>query len=1206
MALGLLRSRPLHTSLRSVRNAVMGSPAIYSTALINELLELEKVDRHWEIAFRRRYLAGKEDDLRSIERSLKFWVTQWELGAVLIGAFILQCLYGLLTFSPLAVVIAIFAVCCLLQLRMHRDKLTLHYTFVALGAYIILMTNLIIVYPDQRVIYGGLTAIFGAAFIHLIVLMVLGRHSVDQNVERFADSCLQFRVPSLLEVQSMVIGLIIFLGICFTTVKLHYLSYTAVVTVIFTIFSRIKFGIRDEEYGENSSNFFEASLPVVRCLISVMFTAAALCVCIASLFGNHVMSVTTQESFKAWERENALEGEYTFAFQALVYLLSAACAIILIINVMLLFQKMLDSPYLAHALEHATLFMGKACLGHRGDMRYEYYAYTLDRQGRVMSVETIRKSPLMGYNRSNMTCYDVYLSMQRRALHALNQRSLYCLVPISRLYSTKRDSSALVRGRLHLERLAEQLDALVVAERKRRHEERRERERLRRLKEAMENRPSFTSTSIPAGVGLQLPPILHDSFREASDDVRSRKRSMSIPADLTLGNVDEIPAVSRHLERLYERRCVTTAITDDFYLRRRGIIDRVRSSWLEATPESLPSFHMLKPTNTCVNRDPKRGDFNFDKIDHTLSKIFRGLEIMNADEPLTGPSPISTPIIQQYGDAMHDDGLKHIDVDNNVLDIDHELVTYDLCAADYEYEEHLPVTIDIGEDTPLGMDIVPQESEVVRIDLTEERSRGPATPVADIEMQSPGSISVAMDAHSPVQYIDLGSTKNAFYSPDISNHPAKIAGEATPANSLGKWYWLDNAVDNALGDRAIPYTETQRQVSEDDAAQHRMRPIEEVLEGEYYINEKGQLVVKNDSRYVPVRYRGVRNVRNLAKYFDNGRQQMAGDDTGARSSDSDDTTPRGRDLAQVVDSPVHKMMMMVNTAANNVIPDVTSRSCGSMRILIPESMELGVSPTKVSKPFETNSLMSFGDQLPLARPNVVLTREYEVYKPFDLNNITKEMSVQPQLVANAGPTVAVEQPSESGTGDVVPAVEPSEETTHREHSVGNSDVSTDTINHMSPRTLRRLAVARHLPLALDSRHEKVFSVCPQPRRDGSVVSLAQTKKSDYFIPVATPSSKPRHAKFDGSSGCDYGNQYLYSAVESVPSPKSSRATRSAATTPNRLITPRQSWKNEFDFSPIAVHSGMDVLLELMQDMVIEDSAVDDRDSEVSHDFIFGR
>ncbi|GFE52920.1 eamA-like transporter family protein, putative [Babesia ovis] len=1181
-------------SLQSMRKVVMGTPAVYSSSLIKELLELEKVDRHWEIAFRRRYLASKEDELRAIEKSFKFHISQWEIGAMIWGAFMLHCLYGLLTLSPLAVVISVFGISLLTQLRMHRDKLTLYYTLVSLGAYIILLVNLIVVHPEHRVNYGSIITIFGLAFIHAIILAVLGRHSIGQHFERFADSCLQFRVPSLLEVQSMFFGVIIFLGICFSTVKLHYLSYTGFIVFLFTVIARAGIKVRRSRHREQNANFLEASLPVVRSLMSVMFTAAALCICIASLFNNHVLSITNQESFKAWERSHGHSGEYTTAVKGLAYIFTISCAFILVVNVLLLLKLMMGSLVLSHALEHSTLFMGKAALGHKKNIRYEYHTYTLDRNGRVMGIETIRKSPINGYNKPNMTCYDIYLAMQKKALHALNHTSLYCFVPIGPLYSTERDTNPLVRGRVSLERMADRLDMAVAGERKRRRDDRRRRERVKRLTDVSLNRPSFISSSIPAGVGLPVAELPRDTLRETCDEIRSHKRSMSIPAELSLCAVDELPVISRHMEKLYKRRCVTTAISDDFYWRKRGIIDRVRTSWLEQeTPESLPSFEVLKPTNACVYRDPQNGDFNFNKIDKELSNIFRGLEIMNGYDTATDIGPIL-------------DRLKHGRYEPRNTAV-HNVITFDI-----QDEGATPgVTIDIGDDTPVQRLTPSHQDTLMGSSRSGARYSQCTTPAALSEMVSqvhPDGINI--DVPQPVQYIDIGTAKSVYHESEWFSPEGKLLDASSPLRSLDKWHWLDSALNDAV-DVNTRSVDRNTESYNEDPVEHRMRPIEEVLEGEYYINQNGQLVVKNDdNRYVPVRYKGVRNVRNLAKYFDSRFSRMHAD---ANRGESDsDITPKRRDVAKVVTSPVHKMMML-NTGSNDVYVEHRA-NIASQQMLLADAIDVHKVAMEIASPSNDAFVdaISSREAIQTGRTNVTITREYENHKPFELVNVAESYSARQQSVDCTPEQVVAEQPS-SGTGDAkeVSIAEDiateAQEGTHREMSVGSSKASMDTVKQLTPRSLRRLAAARHLPLALDSRHEKIYSVCPQPRRDGAVVSVDAINTPNRGSNTGgTPlSAKGRGDKFEGSSGCDFGDPELYSAIESVASPTSLRS-RSPALSPSQQVTPRRNWRNEFDFSPIAVHSGMDVLMELMQDMAIDESGAEDQSSDVSHDFIFGR
>ncbi|GIX61843.1 neurabin-1-like isoform X7 [Babesia caballi] len=1197
------RRKSIRDSLRSMRETVMGSPPVDGPLLVNELRNAEKVDRHWELAFRRRYLVSKEDEWHLMARSFRFSVTQWDLNALLCGAFIMQCVYGLLCFSPLSVVISIFAFCYMIQLRTHRDKLTLYFGLTTFGAYIILMVNLLIVQPEHRVSYGWVTAVFGASFVHLIILATLGRYTAGRRFERFAEACLQFRVPSMLEVLSLVTGVTAFLGAVFATVRLYCLAYTAFVVVFFVVFGRMRFADpakladrRDSEEENPRRNFMEACLPVVRCLISVMFSASAVCVCVASLVPGHVLTLRNQEAFRVWESKNALRDEYVFTCECLAYLLTVACAIVLAIQCMVLLQLLLHSHALRRALEHSSLFMGKACMGRKGNINYVYHHYSLDRAGRVTDVGVLRRTPLPDLDRSCLTAYDVYLAMQRRALVALEQRSLYCYVPVAQLYSAERDSSALVRCRVGVERMARELDLLVAQERARRHAERKERERLRRLEEAMRNRPDFVSTSIPVGVGIAVPPTLHDSFREAAAEATTRNRSMSIPVDLSLCNVDEIPAVERARERLYQRRCVTTAVGEDFHWRRRGIIDRVRCSWLQhPSGDTPPSFELLRPATARVNRDPNRGDFNFDKIDMTLSTIFSGLEIMNNDAKAPGflPPDLDLPLyerpdlVQPKPWAAPDAGLV------TPVDTSH-------------------VTIDLGDPSPLALPPKAAPRYVTRIDIGETPSFD-----GDLEMGfgtlSPDRVSVAKDMPQPAVYIDLGSSKSTKSAIENGSPEGTTAG--TTSGATGRWRWLDNAMNSTLPVEAQPRPELP-----DEMQYERIRPLEEALEGQYYINEQGKLVVKCGNRFVPVRFHGKRNVRNLAQFFDGGRQQAGTPGAILISSDSDSDSSEEQSVPQVVDSPSHRLMIRAVSVEAPPVPALGKK--GVPRIIMSDSTD-GDATDGESGLSSYSETVSFNDDHPASLfSKVVVTREYETLSPYSLSKVSPGAMPSVQLAQfgesprggqRGGETGA---PAGSGTdeghskakaGEPILAISSGGTAMSRcEASAGNAADLADGATALSPWTLRRLSAVRHLPLALDSRHDKVFCVRPQPRANGEVLPPVADRGTGLVdsVPPTPSSAQPR--KVAGCSGGDVDSGYPDAALDFASSPQSSLATLSPSGSSPRPVVPRRAWRSEFDFSPVVVHTAEDVLRELLADVDILDSGAEEQGSDVSHDFIFGR
>ncbi|CDR96539.1 hypothetical protein, conserved [Babesia bigemina] len=1224
---------------KSVRDALRYRPIVDGSQLMNELLSLEKVERHWEVGFRRRFLMSKEADWRAIAQSYMVGATQWDIGALLSGALLMASLYGMLSASPVAMVVAFFAMCNMLQLRLHRDRLTLHFCLTACLGYIVLMVELLVVDPKHAVNYGGITTILGCIFLHLIVLILLARYTIGRMFERFADSCMQFRVPSLLEFQSLVTGVVAGLGAMFVVCRLYCLAFTAFVTVCFVLFSRLpspaarrpdnvdvtgRLNVPSRQSASRS--FLEACLPVVRCLISVMFIAAALCVCFASAIDDHVLSLTSQGSFRKWATEHGQADEFVPPFRSLAYMLAIMCGIILAVQIVKLVQLLLNSPRLRRALEHSTVFMGKGCLGRHGDLVYAYHNYSLDRMGKVVTVHTMGKQPLMVCDRSTLTCYDIYLAMQRRALHALSLQSYFCYVPIAYLYSTERDCNVQLRTRVKLEQMATELEHLIDRERRRRRAARRERQRRLELEKAMRNRPEFISASIPTDVGVHVVPVLHDSYQEAREEEMSRHRSMSIPVNLSLCNVSDLAPVSSLRNSMYQRRCVTTAVGDDFYLRRRTIIDRVRCSWLEHPSESFPSFEPLVPTSPRVYRDPNRGDFNFNTIDSALSSVFRGLELMKTTETMVERTPqrLRGPPYNKYK-------LDPTDIYPLNFDSGHRREVKraggDMLSCSPSVKAELPddvvVTIDMGDATPMQSRLETEELDPQSAHVS--RGVTPQSAIfSDVHADpSPGQFMDAFEVHEPVQFIDIGSAKSSIGPIDLSAEQIRSGCGAGHTDSLGKWHWLDNAVNTALTGNGVAMSSIRSDptIHTDREEFERRRPLEEILEGEYYINDKGELVVKNDSRYVPVRYHGERSVKRLTEFYNSGRQRAIEHGVSGTSSDKEGHS-HGVQSLNLTSSPLH--MHALSALSDDILPMEALSRRVSHHLIITDSVkcDLEAGAMNAESESELSETVSFTEFETDDRPEFVVTREYELYSPFNLTRISAGpgQSLQRSRISDRSQKQASDSSyaplSGSGTDDAegsraggesgLAEGTDGEGATYRDRSLDTSADSLETFGDISPRELRKIAAARHLPLALDSRQEKVFSICPQPRRHGAAVAASRSKQEEYVDSVATTPVELRRHKINGSSGCDYRNRYADSADGSVTSPSSSLATPSPTTGSSRPVIPQRRWRNEFDFSPIAVHSTEDVLRELMQDIDMVDSAVEDHASDVSHDFIFGR
>ncbi|KAK1932653.1 hypothetical protein X943_000169 [Babesia divergens] len=1197
--------------LGSFCKALRGRTPLYADALVNEFRKVEQVDRHWELPFRRRYLASKEAECRSIAKSLLIYgFTQWDVNTLLCGAFVAQAVLGAVMLAPISIIISFFALCCLLQLRMHRDKLTLYYSMVSFGSYIILMINLMIVQPENLFSYGGVNAVIATSFVHFVILALLGRHTVGRNFERFADTCLQFKIPTVIECHALLTGVIACLGITFAVVHLYYMAYTCLIVVLFTSFARLSFVVspkdRDtaeslEHEAEPSSmawSFICSCLPVVRCVMNVLFTLMSLTVSIATLVDGHILSLGHQDSFKAWESANALIGEYTFSFKALACLMSLSLVIILALQICFFLQMVLRSPRLRNALQRRTIFMGKSCIDRKGNFYYAYYNYTVDSRGYVIDVETIGKSQLNGYDRSSLTCYDIYLAMQRRALHALCQRTIYCHVPIFHLYTAEKDSNALVRNRVRLEKMAAELEELVAQERLRRREARLERERLRRLQAELDNRPQFISTSIPCGLEVSIPSqSVNDTFSEIRGEVDSYKRTFSIPLDMSLQDVDDIPAISRMKDRLYQRRCVTTSVTDDFYWRAPGIIDRVRCSWLDNFDgDPMPSGRPLHPVTSRVVRNPTKGEFNFNKIDNTLSTIFMGLEILNADG-----QPVRRAMNASNSNMVQCSGAANIDLSDGSFTNRFTPMSND---APTRPQLELP--------SPSHLPPPSARSGVVCIDISDSASPPSQLP-DDVKSSVSNGANIKMRTPQSVHFIDIDTTKSAITGVEMPQ--PTLGSSQRGVDAQHKWSWLDETVNKALGNTTVGINRFLKEATvgpeqawiknhpdDNDISYDRIRPIEEALEGQYYVNEHGQLVVKSGNRYVPARYHGKRSVKKLAAYFSSPKKQPPVTETIdiPMESDTDEDTYE-YDFSKVVTSPTHSSMLY--TFSNDMVPKPHLSPHASRYVMLSDSIDNDKYSSRVTDTISPSVITPCrqGTGEISNRSNFILTREYEVYPPFNLTNMGEK-----QLGTCSAAQVGIsnlDNPDNIDEGDV------SSLRALGSGEYGGDAIVTASSAVTSPRTMRRIAAAQHLPLALDSRHEKVYHVFPESRRDHAIMDRAMPHARAYVDSVATtPSSTvaAHRQKMNGSTGCDFTNRYTESGGDSVTSPGSSVATQSASATPVHPVLPRRQWRNEFDFSPVTIHSAEDVMRELMRDVDMGDSGAEDHGSDVSYDFIFGR
>lgn len=1179
--------------------------------LLKEFRKVEQVDRHWEIPFRRRYLAYKEEECRDISKSLFIYgFTQWDFNTLICGAFLAQGMLGGVTLSPISLIICFFAFACMMQLRIQRDKLTLNYNILCFSSYIILMINLMIVQPDNLFTHAGVAVLLALSVVHFVVLMLLGMFTSGKKFERFADTCLQFMVPTVTECNALLMGIIACLGIAFAVVRLYCMANNCL--IVFIVTSIARFGIveskrktqaqdeqRENEQGQVTT-FTDVCMSLARALIGVIFTIGGFAVAVFTLIDGNLVTLGAQDAFRAWESEHNALGEYVFSFKAMTGFTCTAIGSIAVIQVLFLLKFLLRSPSLRNALQRQTIFMAKSCVDRKGGLVYSYNTYTVDRRGYVVDVDTLASYPLEGFNRSSLTCYDIYLAMQKRALHAVSKRSLYCHVPILHLYSCDKDSNILVRSRVRLERMANELDDLIADERERRHEMKLERERLRRIQLAIKNRPQFISTSIPSGIGIPLPePERDDPFCEVKANVSTFKRTMSIPVDLSLKGVEELASVTKKKENIYQRRCVTTSVEDDFHWRKPGIIDRVRCSWLDDSHGyQIPSARLPIPGTARVHRDPTKGEFNFNKIDTALSNIFMGLQIMNNDRECARQATDRTAsgrIQRKIGSS--------IDIGDTPFS-----------KSASSMERGILAGLQSDRSTALGIIDTSKDVDAAYIDIPEHASQ---MSLAGGTKATHGARLVANDAKS-AHYIDIDTTKSALPEAQIHNVYSKDM-DKQPTN----WGWLDNTVNAVLG-CATDASWIKGDIG-DDIVYDRIRPIEEALEGQYYMNENGQLVVKSGNRYVPVRYRGKRNVKNLAAFFDNTPTRVARRyETNLNLDGDSDEEAYSYDMSKVVSSPSHSSMVCPSPH------DITAPMFPHVSPFPTKYIVLTDSPQNISslypmdfnRRFDNENAFSQRSDCESTRSNFILTREYETHQSFALESVNAPSRTVTKSRTESDVFITIHTENNHNVEDLGQSAEFNEK--KESDATGLSakastvdDVrrgsSIETCVEASPNSKRRFAASQHLPLALDSRHERVYQVLPATRYNGFVEN-GRTVGSCAGGAVCIGSTSPlsrQQMLLNAGSGCDFSDDVKGedegTETETVTSAASSVASApSPMSTPVQPVVPKRQWRNEFDFSPVALQSAEDVMMELMQDVNLTESGPDDHVSDVSYDFIFGR
>ncbi|KAK1444962.1 hypothetical protein BgAZ_108680 [Babesia gibsoni] len=1091
--------------------------------LLKEFRKVEQVDRHWEIPFRRRYLAYKEEECRDISKSLFIYgFTQWDFNTLICGAFLAQGMLGGVTLSPISVIICFFAFACMMQLRIQRDKLTLNYNILCFSSYIILMINLMIVQPDNLFTHAGVAVLLALSVVHFVVLMLLGMFTSGKKFERFADTCLQFMVPTVTECNALLMGIIACLGIAFAVVRLYCMANNCL--IVFIVTSIARFGIveskrktqaqdeqRENEQGQVTT-FTDVCMSLARALIGVIFTIGGFAVAVFTLIDGNLVTLGAQDAFRAWESEHNALGEYVFSFKAMTGFTCTAIGSIAVIQVLFLLKFLLRSPSLRNALQRQTIFMAKSCVDRKGGLVYSYNTYTVDRRGYVVDVDTLASYPLEGFNRSSLTCYDIYLAMQKRALHAVSKRSLYCHVPILHLYSCDKDSNILVRSRVRLERMANELDDLIADERERRHEMKLERERLRRIQLAIKNRPQFISTSIPSGIGIPLPePERDDPFCEVKANVSTFKRTMSIPVDLSLKGVEELASVTKKKENIYQRRCVTTSVEDDFHWRKPGIIDRVRCSWLDDSHGyQIPSARLPIPGTARVHRDPTKGEFNFNKIDTALSNIFMGLQIMNNDRECARQATDRTAsgrIQRKIGSS--------IDIGDTPFS-----------KSASSMERGILAGLQSGRSTPLGIIDTSKDVDAAYIDIPEHASQ---MSLAGGTKATHGARLVANDAKS-AHYIDIDTTKSALPEAQIHNVYSKDM-DKQPTN----WGWLDNTVNAVLG-CATDASWIKGDIG-DDIVYDRIRPIEEALEAPMFPHV----------------------------------------------------------------SPFPTKYIVLTDSPQNIS---------------------SLYPMDFNRRFDNENAFSQRSDCESTRSNFILTREYETHQSFALESVNAPSRTVTKSRTESDVFITIHTENNRNVEDLGQSAEFNEK--KESDSTGLSakastvdDVrrgsSIETCVEASPNSKRRFAASQHLPLALDSRHERVYQVLPATRYNGFVEN-GRTVGSCAGGAVCIGSTSPlsrQQMLLNAGSGCDFSDDVKGedegTETETVTSAASSVASApSPMSTPVQPVVPKRQWRNEFDFSPVALQSAEDVMMELMQDVNLTESGPDDHVSDVSYDFIFGR
>ncbi|KAK2196967.1 hypothetical protein BdWA1_002216 [Babesia duncani] len=603
------------------------------SALERRKLALEDCDDTWELKIRHEFLKSKRKEYNQMKTSIfHTGFTQWELHALLCGGFLSQFVISILYGYGLPILISLYIFLLLIQIRLQRDKYTLYTSISSLSLYAVL---LIIVHAvsDKRHHFPVLLALLVLALIHLVTSFVLGKYTRG-FFEQFSDSQVQIHIPCAKQFHGGLIGLISTLSTAFTAARLYYLSYCGFVTVIFSCFARLTFSssLHGQNTEYNHQEGHQGCLPVVRNSLSIIFTISATGVSIASLFEGNPISVKKQESFLTWLSNQNIHNEGHLAkINGLVHVFVLTLILLVMVDALFLVHMIYQTKILDSLLHSRLIIQGRVACQAKLDRIYSYIIYTLASNGRVKHVESIYKKELKNKSDYPITCMDVYFKMVQLAASNNHSKPLYCRLDAKiPAYGSELENNPLVKCRLLLNEWNRQLGDLCRIECQNRNAFKRQRHLQWLHEQRLKQLPKFVSKSLPMEVEEAICTLAnpsHNTRKYRRDSHETSSRSMSIPVNLSLTRISEMPKIVNVSKRLLMERCKTTSVTDQ-YMHQRGIIDRVKGSWLTESREyACTSRYTPYSTPRIGNVSVSRVDGDFSKIDQVLEGIFNNLEI---------------------------------------------------------------------------------------------------------------------------------------------------------------------------------------------------------------------------------------------------------------------------------------------------------------------------------------------------------------------------------------------------------------------------------------------------------------------------------------------------------------------------------------------------------------------------------------------------